>query len=142
MNSLFVIHAATTWCLIGLIWIIQVVHYPLFKNVGETHFVAYHERHMKLITWVVGPLMFIEVCSAGMLLLLGERSWLLIASLVPLAFIWLATAFVQVPLHGKLARDGYHTATIDRLVSTNKWRTLAWTVRGLCVATLLTSRIR
>lgn len=142
MNLWLVIHAATTWCLIGLIWIIHVVHYPLFNNVGKDQFVAYHERHMKLITWVVGPLMLMEVGSVAWLILLGDRSLLLITSLVPLAFIWASTALIQIPLHSRLALCGYDSTIIHRLVSTNKWRTLAWTARGICLATLLISRLR
>ncbi len=50
MIPVLVIHAAITWALVGLIWTIQVVHYPLLKNVGQAEFVAYHDRHMSLIT--------------------------------------------------------------------------------------------
>jgi hypothetical protein len=141
MNTWLVIHAASTWCLVGLIWLIQVVHYPLLKNVGHASFVTYHERHMALITWVVGPLMLAEVGSAGWLLLLGERSWLFGISLGALALIWISTVFVQIPLHQKLTR-GYDAAVIDQLVSTNGWRTLAWTARGLCLAVLLIQKLR
>ena len=60
--------------LTGLIWTIQIVHYPLFEQVGEDRFVRYHERHMRRITWVAGPLMLIEAGSAALLFHLGERS--------------------------------------------------------------------
>ena len=141
MITCLVIHAAATWCLVGLIWIIQVVHYPLFKDVGQGGFVTYHERHMALISWVVGPLMLAEFGSAGLLLWLGERSWLFIVSLAALALVWLSTVFLQIPLHQRLAH-GYDTAAINRLVSTNGWRTFGWTVRGICVALLLIQKIR
>lgn len=140
MNTWLVVHLAATWCLVGLIWVIQVVHYPLLKAVGRGEFVAYHERHMALITWVVGPLMLAEIGSAGLLLLLGERSWLFGISLVPLAGVWVSTALLQIPLHQKLTR-GYDAATIDRLVSTNGWRTLGWSLRGLCLAMLILPRL-
>jgi hypothetical protein len=136
MNTWLVIHAAVTWCLVGLIWTVQVVHYPLLKNVGPDRFAAYHKRHIELIRWVVGPLMLAEVGSAGWLLLLGGLSWLFGISLVALALIWISTACVQIPLHQKLTQ-GHDPVIIDRLVSTNGWRTLAWTVRGLCLAMLL-----
>lgn len=141
MITWLVIHAAATWCLVGLIWVIQVVHYPLLKNVGRGNFVAYHERHMALVTWVVGPLMLAEAGSAGLLILLGERSLLFGISLAPLALVWASTVILQIPLHQRLTR-GYNAATIDRLVSTNGWRTLGWTVRGLCLAMLFISRLR
>lgn len=136
MNTLLVVHLAITWALVGLIWTIQVVHYPLLKNVGHQGFVAYHDRHMTLITWVVGPLMLTEVGSAGLLLFLGERSWLFGISLGALALVWISTVFCQVPLHQKLVHGG-DPATLDRLVRTNGWRTLGWTLRGLCLAMIL-----
>lgn len=138
---LLVIHAVITWVLVGLIWTIQRVHYPLFKNVGCHEFIAYHERHMALITWVVGPLMLAEVGSAGLLLYFGERSWLFALSLGALGLVWASTALSQIPLHQKLT-SGYQPATIDQLVRTNWWRTLAWTVRGLCLVTLLLQKFR
>ncbi|MBC8127351.1 MAG: hypothetical protein H8M99_09455 [Gloeobacteraceae cyanobacterium ES-bin-144] len=131
-----VIHAAATWCLVGLIWIIQIVHYPLLKNVGQSEFIAFHERHMALISCVVGPLMLVEISSAGSLLLLGERSFLFGISLAALALVWASTTLLQIPLHRKLTH-GYNAVTIDRLVSTNRWRTLGWTIRGLCLALML-----
>jgi hypothetical protein len=141
LNTCLIFHAGVTWCLVGLIWIIQVVHYPLFKEVGGERFVGYHRRHMALVTWVVGPLMLAESASAGLLLFLGERSPLFLASLVLLAGVWASTAFIQVPLHRKLTLGADH-AVIARLVSTNAWRTLGWTLRGLCLAALLIPKMR
>ncbi len=95
---------------------------------------------MALITWVVGPLMLAEVGSAGLLILLGERSLLFGISLAALGLVWASTVLLQIPLHRKLTY-GYNQATIDRLVWTNGWRTLGWTVRGLCLAMLLIPRL-
>lgn len=136
MTTLLIIHLAITWALVGLIWTIQVVHYPLFKNVGADGFADYQDRHMSRITWVVGPLMLAEVGSAGLLLYLGERSLLFGISLGALAVIWASTAFWQVPLHHKLMH-GYDAAIVDQLVRSNGWRTLCWTVRGLCLVGLI-----
>jgi hypothetical protein len=110
------------------------------KSVGRGDFIHYHGRHMALISWVVGPLMFGEVVSAGLLLILGEHSFIFIASLVCLAIVWASTAFIQIPLHEKLTR-GYDTSTINRLVVTNIWRSLSWTARGVCIAVLLYQKI-
>ena len=95
---------------------------------------------MALITWVVGPLMLAEVGSAGLLILLGERSLLFGISLAALGLVWASTVLLQIPLHRKLTY-GCNQATIDRLVWTNGWRTLGWTVRGLCLAMLLIPRL-
>jgi hypothetical protein len=135
-----VIHSSVTWALLGLIWTIQLVHYPLFKNIESHEFVDYHERHMARISWVVGPLMLAEAGTALLLLYLGERSWVFGISLVSLAWVWGSTVLCQIPLHEKLSH-GYHPATIGRLVRTNWWRTVAWTIRGLCLVTLLIQKL-
>ncbi len=139
MITLLVIHAAVTWCLVGLIWVIQVIHYPMFKNVGKDNFVAYHERHMALILWLVSPLMFVEISSAVVIFWLGERSLTFFISLGALFVVWASTALLQVPLHNKLTL-GYDASTIDRLVSSNFWRTLAWTLRGVCLSSMFISQ--
>jgi hypothetical protein len=136
MITLLIIHLAVTWALVGLIWTIQVVHYPLLKNVGQEEFIAYHDRHMSLIIWLVGPLMLAEMGSAGLLLFFGERSLLFGISLGALAVVWASTAFCQVPLHHQLTHS-HDAATIDRLVRTNGWRTVSWTVRGLLLVGLV-----
>ena len=140
MMPLLVIHFAVTWALVGLIWTIQAVHYPLLKDVGQERFIAYHDRHMALITWVVGPLMLAEVSSAALLLYLGERSVLFGISLGALALIWGSTWLCLIPLHRKLTQ-GHDAPTIQRLVRANIWRTAGWTVRGLCLVALLLSRL-
>lgn len=139
MISLLIIHAAITWTLAGLIWTIQLVHYPLLKNVGHEDFIAYHGRHMWLISWLVGPHFLAEAGSAGLLFYLGERSLLFGISLVALALVWGSTAFFQIPLHQKL-EEGYHLTTIDKLIDTNWFRTFGWTVRGLCLVGILITR--
>jgi len=129
---LFSSHAAATWALVGLIWTIQLVHYPLMKLVGPASFPDYHRAHTRRITWVVAPLMLAELATAGALLWRGERDPWWLASLVPLAFNWLSTALVQVPLHDRLSA-GFDPAPHARLVRTNRWRTAAWSLRGLFV---------
>jgi hypothetical protein len=132
MTTMFIIHLAVTAALAGLIWTIQIVHYPLFKEVGNKEFILYHQRHMDLISWLVGPLMLAELASAGLLLFLGERSVLFLSSLAALGLIWASTALIQIPLH-QLLTSGHDPRAIDRLVRTNWWRTAAWTLRGACL---------
>ena len=130
MEIVFAIHHAATWSLVGLIWTIQLVHYPLFSEVGSAGFVAYHRQHTRRITWVVAPLMFAELVTTGVLLFWGSRELWLLASLVPLGFNWVSTALVQIPLHNQLAL-GFDLSVHRKLVATNWWRTIAWSLRGV-----------
>ncbi len=132
MSLLSAVHLAATWALVGLIWTIQVVHYPLFAQVGREAFAAYHRRHTRQITWIVAPLMLVELVTAGWLVWEGGGGTWLLVSLGPLAFNWLSTGLVQIPLHHQL-EQGYDAAIQRRLVATNWGRTLAWSSRGLCL---------
>jgi hypothetical protein len=138
MMPLLLIHAAATWALVGLIWTIQCVHYPLFADVGRDEFARYHHRHVQRITWLVGPVMILEAGTALSLLWHGERSFPWLLSLAALVLVWGITAIVQVPLHRRLSR-GTDPELIRRLVRGNLWRSIAWTVRGVCLIFVLLS---
>ena len=117
----------------GIIWFVQIVHYPLLATIGPGEFCDYTRRHQILITWIVGPPMLVEVASAGALLIIAPLLLLspaYTAALGLLFVIWISTAVLQVPLHGKLcqARDEH---SIRRLVLTNWIRTIAWTARAV-----------
>ncbi len=133
MNALLMVQFATAWFMIGLIWLVQVVHYPLFAHVGQEQFADYEARHQFLITWVVAPVMILELSTAVWLAIYPPQpdlaNWMRISLLLLLA-IWISTALVQSRQHGKLA-DGYDLAAIRGLVLWNWLRTVAWTARGL-----------
>ncbi len=143
-STILLVHACVTWFLVGLIWLIQVVHYPLMKMVGREEFVPYSLRHQQAITPVVGISMLLEVATAAFLLIqdpnLRRSSWFL-AACVLLVVIWASTAFWQVPLHRDLL-NGHVTERVERLISSNWLRTIAWSVRGGIVGVLVLSRMR
>lgn len=128
-------HAAATWFMVGLIWFVQVVHYPLFAGVGEQGWCEYSRRHQSLTTRVVGPVMLTEILSAAALLALLPGI-LTIAGAVLLALLWASTFFVQVPLHGRLGK-GHDAAVMRTLVATNWARTILWTARGVIALAML-----
>lgn len=127
------LHLASTLMMTGLIWTIQLVHYPLFASVADDAFPLYIREHMRRITWLVAPLMLCEAASAATLVFLldaGLARTLAIVGLPLLLVIWCSTAFLQAPCHTRLSRGIEHT-TLRRLVITNWIRTAAWSVRGL-----------
>lgn len=128
---LLTIHLVATASMAGLIWFVQVVHYPLFAMVGTDSFAHYEQRHMSLTSWVVGPLMAVEGVSA-LLIAAGERDTvglpLMGLGLVLLALIHASTVFLQVPAHNRLEK-GFCPSTAERLVRTNWIRTFGWTAR-------------
>ena len=127
------VHLAVTWFMTGVIWFVQLVHYPLFTAAAGPSFGAYHRRHLALVTWVVAPAMLVELAT-GLLLAWapppGLSTWTTTAGLVLLAIIWLSTALVQVPCHNRL-RDRFDAAAQRRLVASNWIRTASWSARAL-----------
>ena len=133
------LHLASTFYMVGLIWFVQVVHYPLFAAVGEDKFVAYEEHHQRLTTWVVGPGMLVELVSGVLLALTAADSrsaTILWISLGLLAVIWLSTALIQIPSHRQLS-TGFNASAHRWLVRSNWLRTVAWTARGVLILLLV-----
>lgn len=138
---ILLLHAGTTLALVGLIWFVQVVHYPLYAEVGEEAFGRYAPLHNRRTSWVVGPLMLTEVFTAAVLCrteLPSAPVHLPLVGLLLLLVIWGSTAVLQIPCHRRL-ESGYHLPTIKRLVRGNWVRTAAWTARGVIALWLLAS---
>jgi len=135
---LAVLHAAVTWYLCGLVWVVQVVHYPMFANVDAARFAEFERDHCARIGRIVMVPMLLEVAFATWIAAVAPasaRPWPYVG-LALLAVVWGSTFFVQVPCHDRLAR-GFDAATVRRLVTTNWLRTIAWTLRGGVAAWLV-----
>ena len=133
---LWLLHLLATIAMFGVIWMVQLVQYPLFKDVGAGTFPEYHAGHVTRITYVVLPLMALEVGTAfgfsWVHSLSGNASTLWYASLVSLVAIWASTMFWQVPAHDKLAH-GFNPAHHNTLVRGNWLRTALWSFRAVAV---------
>ena len=128
-STLLLTHAAATWFMTGLIWVIQVVHYPLFARVGAAGYSEYQLTHQSLISLIVGPAMLVEALATAAILVTRRDAPAFTAAIL-LAIIWASTAFLQVPMHNALA-NGFDAQAHARLVDTNWIRTVAWTARGI-----------
>jgi hypothetical protein len=125
---------ASTLFLVGLIWFVQVVHYPLFDHVGAG-FAAYEQAHATRTGWVVAVPMCVELATAVWIAATPSSvlpSWSRWIGLGLVGVIWASTALLQVPAHGRLA-EGFDAGVHARLVATNWIRTMAWTLRGALV---------
>lgn len=133
MTTVMAVSMVASMLMTGLVWFVQVVHYPLFAQVGRKDFVTYAALHSRLTSIVVMPLMLVELATAVILLinppaLLTGPAALLQFGLV--LFVWISTFAVQVPLHRRLGQ-GFDKDTVSRLVSTNWVRTALWSARSL-----------
>ncbi len=134
------IHVAATLFMTGLIWFVQIVHYPLLARVGREGFVEYEAAHARLTTLVVGPIMLLEAAT-GVLVVLAPPaelpSWSVWSGAGLILVIWTSTAFLQVPQH-RMLTAGFDCAAHRRLVSSNWLRTAAWTARACLVSWMAT----
>lgn len=127
----------------GVIWTIQLVHYPLMRAVPDQGFVAYEREHTRRITYVVGPLMAIEgLCVLAVFFAppTGVPVW---TTWVGAAFEACAigvTAFISAPTHGRLEK-GPDPLLLGRLIGTNWFRTLAWTGRAVIAVVMLVTHL-
>ena len=135
------IHAFAALYMCGLIWFVQVVHYPLHGLVGMEAFQDYQAAHVRRTSLVVIGPMLIEFMTAGLLVAV---SWsqtfdpLAAVGFLVLLKAWVATFMLSVPAHRKL-EAGFSQAAHRQLVLTNWVRTFAWTVRAPIALAILVS---
>jgi len=114
----------------GLIWFVQVVHYPLFAYVNG-NFVRYEQLHTVRTGWVVAPVMLAELGSSALLVLnprFVSRNEAIIGLLLVIG-LWVSTWALQIPQHTTLSQ-GYDAAAQRFLVTSNWLRTILWSVRS------------
>ena len=131
-------HLLTTFAMVGLIWFVQIVHYPMMASFDRENFASHEKEHCDRTGWVVVPLMLVEVFTFALLLIEGIRSNAFLISGLLLGVIWASTFLIQVPLHRRLLR-GWNARLHQRLVTTNWIRTAAWTGRGFLLSWIWTA---
>ena len=132
MALIFTLHLASTLFMTGVIWFVQIVHYPLFGGVGEADFAAYEGRHTWLTGLVVAPPMLIELATGAALVWRrpeGVPLQEVVIGLALLGVIWFSTYLLQIPRHTILS-EGFDVAAHRELVLTNWLRTVAWSLRA------------
>lgn len=132
------IQLLATIFLCGVIWFVQIIHYPLFRNIGPIEFTGYHRNYVARIKYIVIPAMLTELVCAFALPIMAPSLWSTPTyqiSLGILVIIWLSTFFLQAPLHEILRRE-FHRHEHRLLVQTNWVRTLGWSLRAILLTWL------
>ena len=132
-QSMLAMHLALASLMVGVIWVIQLVHYPSFRFTDREKYVSFQIFHMRKISFIVMPVMVLEFLS-GLLLVLyhSNHESLLRISFILLLIIWLVTALFFAQIHQKLSK-GYDETLVRKLVSFNWIRTLLWTIRTIII---------
>ena len=119
----------------GLIWTIQVVHYPSFKFIDVTKFSNFEHFHSNRISYVVIPFMLLELVSAFTLIKFNTTAGFtkpLYFNLFILIVIWSLTFFISSRIHVQLL-DGFDHSLIEKLTSTNWPRTSLWSAKSILI---------
>jgi hypothetical protein len=128
-DNLLKLNLALSLFLTGLIWTIQLVHYPAFRYVEPQKFIEFAHFHQKWMTPIVALPMVLELLSS-LALIWYKPSHLMVICFVFVLVIWSTTFFLSVPFHAKLS-EGFDLMTIERLITSNWLRTIAWTLKTL-----------
>ncbi len=126
-------HLAATLAMVGLMTMVQLVVYPQYDMVSAEDFSAYVSSHGQRIGL---PLALFAPAEVGLALVLwlaapaGRIKNVAFGAGALLAAAWVATMFWYGPFHGTLINDPWDPDNIDRLRTTNWFRTLSWWIRG------------
>lgn len=136
---LLALNCAAVLMMAGIGWLVQLVAYPLFAEVGEAEFPRFHAEWSRRIGIVVFAPMSVDLVTSIWLAVSppeGVATALAIAGAVLAAVTWLSTAFLQVPCHERLSA-GFDSQVHARLLRTSWVRTVAWSAHGaICVVML------
>jgi hypothetical protein len=138
-EAVLVLNVLASWTMVGVIWFVQVVHYPLLSVVPVESASAVAVEHQRRTGWVVMLPMTIEGVTTLLLLAMVPAGvawfvpWL---AGIPLAVALGATVLLSVPRHARMASNPDPTVGRE-LVTTNWVRTIAWSLRGLVGAGML-----
>ncbi len=133
------IHAVATFVVAGNMWFVQIAYYPNLAAVGRDAFVGYQKEHIRRVTAVAWTMLTIDLVTGAALVFIPPASVpraVVLGNAALILSIWWSTWFVQVPLHHVL-EQGWDESAHRRLVATNWFRTIVYTVRGLLVVYLL-----
>jgi len=119
----------------GLIWFVQIVHYPMMASFTRENFASHEKEHCDRTGWVVVPLMLVELSTFALLFADRIRCNTFLISGMLLGIIWASTFLLQVPIHRTLL-SGWNSQAHHRLVASNWIRTIAWTGRSLLLGWL------
>ncbi|TVQ65864.1 MAG: hypothetical protein EA360_07965 [Balneolaceae bacterium] len=135
--TLYLVNLFSSVFLCGLIWTIQLVHYPIFQRLEKENFSEHLLFHGQRISIIVIPFMALELFTSGWLALFSEANpHLHIFGFLIVLMIWTVTFTVLVPVHGRLLK-GYNPELIQKLIRFNWIRTFLWSLKAMITLSLL-----
>ena len=139
MSFVFLFNLVLSFIAVGLIWTIQLVHYPSMRYIPKDKFPEYHNFHSSRISILAMPLMLAELVTSIMLWyqnLNNAIQTVFLINLIIVVLIWLSTFLIQVPLHNALSKEK-NTEKLSKLILSNWIRTLLWSTRSFLMILFL-----
>ncbi len=125
MDMLFQFQIMADSGLLVLICLVQWIIYPSFDCLETENFKTWHFRYMRVISYIVVPLMLLQVGVELTHALAAEPRWW---RALLIGVVLIATFSLSVPCHKKLQIMGKSAVIIRKLVLTNWIRTLLWAI--------------
>ena len=138
-NFVFYLHIVATSIMVGVIWVIQLVHYPSFHYIDRNRYELFQDFHMRNISWIVFPVMSVELVTGILFIqssIFGPINTLFFISMILLALIWFLTAALFISIHKNLSK-GFNKDIINKLVNLNWLRTILWSLRIVFIFALI-----
>lgn len=123
---------ASSWYLVGLTWVVDLVTYPSFSLVGDKEWPAYHRSHTAKITAAVAPAWILQAVGlAGWLLdpPAGTLPWAICCAILAVVAVVITVARA-VPAHEALAVR-YEQSLQQQLLRWHRIRSISWTLCAL-----------
>jgi hypothetical protein len=127
---------------LGEIWFVQIVIYPLFSKVGPNEYIAYHKFYSSRIPLPVIVPGFLSFLAPVALVFLGPESvplWMYLANVICGIVGLLVTVALEIPRHARLEKGGKQEKVIRELVYYNWPRTLSITASAFLTLLMLLS---
>src|SRR3989338_3970075 len=127
--------------MVGLIWTVQMVHYPMFiYGKGDDEFFNFHARRFALI---MIPLMLVEMALSVTLLFFTTLLYLKVLFWVHFIFnvvIWIESLVFQIPDHHRVKKH-FSEEHVQVLIHHNWYRTVLWTSKALLAFVIVLSSL-
>lgn len=135
---LIIFHAIVTFVLTGLIWVIQLVHYPMFQFLDLKNHSKAMQFHQQRISLIVVPLMLFELISG---VYLAYSQWAILSgfhaiNIALLLIIWVHTFGLMVPFHQTMSIQPT-IALLQKTLQHHWIRTMAWSLKSVLWGAIL-----
>ena len=123
----------------GMVSFIQFVQYPLLNHISSYDFSCYFKKYISRISWVIYPIVILEIIFATSLAFLPLKAKLqfpILITYILLALITMNTFLIQTPLVQKL-RFSFDEVLLSKIMFYNRLRLYSSALRTLVLCWII-----